>query len=187
MSDTNDKDMVCEAVGVFANEASMQAAIDDLLAAGFNQADISLMASEATVEKELGHRYEKVSEMEDDRNAPHAAYVSPESRGDAEGAAIGTLMYIGAGILMGPAALAGGGIGAMVAAAFLGGGTGAAFGSILALYVEKRHADYIEEQIEHGGLLLWVRAWNAEQEKSAQEILSRHSGKDVHVHQFKPE
>jgi hypothetical protein len=45
-----------------------------------------------------------------------------------------------------------------------------------------RRAHHIQEQLEHGGLLLWVRAWNEDDEERAVEILSRHSGQDVHVH-----
>jgi hypothetical protein len=186
MAASKSSDTVCEAVAVFPNEATLQAAIDELLSAGFDHGDVSLMASEDTVEEHLGHRYRKVTELEDRREAPHVAYVSPETRGDAEGAVIGTLMYVGAGVLMGPAAAAGGGLAALAAAAALGGGAGAAIGSILALYIDQKHADYIEEQVLRGGLVLWVRVCNGDAEKRALDILKRHSGKDVHVHRFAP-
>lgn len=97
-----DKDEgVREAVGVFVTEEALQEAIDELLSSGFNQADLSLLASEEAVTEKLGHRYRRVSELEDAPGVPGAEYVSPESRGDAEGAVIGALMYVGAGILMG--------------------------------------------------------------------------------------
>jgi hypothetical protein len=38
------------------------------------------------------------------------------------------------------------------------------------------------DQIDRGGLLLWVRLWNAEDEGRAIEILGRHSAREVHVH-----
>ena len=56
-------------------------------------------------------------------------------------------------------------------------------GAGLAKLVGDQHARRLEEQIKHGGLLLWVRVWNAEDERRAVDILSRHSGRDVHVHQ----
>jgi hypothetical protein len=173
-----------EAVGIFAAEETMQEAIDELLSSGFNQADLSLLASEEAVTEKLGHRYRRVSELEDAAGVPGAEYVSPETRGDAEGAVIGALMYVGAGILMGPVAAAGEGIVAILSAAVVGGGLGGAIGSVLAGFIGVQHADYIEDQLKHGGLLLWVRTWDEDHEKRAVDILKRHSGKDVHVHNF---
>jgi hypothetical protein len=181
----NDKsNAVREAVAVFPNERSLQGAIDELLSSGFDQAELSLLASEAAVEQKLGHRYTKVSELEDDPNVPSAAYVSPEAIGDAEGAVIGVLIYVGAGVLMGPVAVAGGGIAAIAAAAVAGGTIGGGIGAFLANLIGRRHADYINEQLKHGGLLLWVRVWDEAREKKAVEILKRHSGEDVHVHEI---
>ena len=174
---------VREAVGVFDNAELLQEAIDELMSSGFDRAEVSLLASESAVEQKLGHRYKKVSELEDDPNVPRVAYVSTESIGDAQGALIGGLMYVGAGLLMGPIAFAGGTLAAGAGAAVLGGGLGGVIGAGLAKMVGDQHAHRLEEQIKHGGLLLWVRVWNAEDERRAVEILSRHSGRDVHVHQ----
>ena len=56
------------------------------------------MASEQAVEAKLGHKYRKVGEVEDNDLVPRVAYVSPEFIGDAEGALIGGLLYIGVGV-----------------------------------------------------------------------------------------
>lgn len=173
---------VREAVAVFDRESRMQAAIDELLAHGFNQADISLMASEETIRTQFGDRYQRVQDLEDASGAPREAYVSPETRGEAQGALIGALMYIGAGIFMGPAAAAGGGIAALLGAAAIGGGTGGAIGALLAKFVGDEHANYISEQLQRGGLVVWVRLWDDAHEPKALNILRRHSGADVHVH-----
>jgi hypothetical protein len=175
---------VREAVAVFDTEAALQGAIDELLIAGFGQADVSLLANEAAVTEKLGGSYRKVSELEDELGVPSAAYVSPEAIGDAEGAVIGALMYVGAGILMGPIALAGGGITSILGGAVIGGGVGGAIGTVLAMAIGIEHATHIEEQLDHGGLLLWVRIWDLDHQVRALEILTRHSGRDVHVHEF---
>jgi hypothetical protein len=174
---------VREAVGVFADADALQAAIDDLMSSGFDRAEISLLASEEAVVAKLGHRYRRVEDLEDDAEVPRAAYVSVESVGDAEGAVIGGLMYVTAGLLMGPVALAGGTLAAIGTAGLAGMGIGGLLGAQLARLIGAHHAKRIEEQIHHGGLLLWVRAWNADRERRAVEILSRHSGRDVHVHE----
>jgi hypothetical protein len=93
-------------------------------------------------------------------------------------------MYVGAGVLMGPVAAAGGTLAAIAAAAAVGGGIGGALGSLLARQIGTRHAQRIEEQLKHGGLLLWVRVWDVEGERRAVNILARHSGRDVHVHEL---
>jgi len=72
-------------------------------------------------------------------------------------------------------------VGAFTGAA-LGAGTWGLLGELLAKSIGAQHAEYVQEQLAHGGLLLWVRCSNSERENSATEILSRHSGRDVHVH-----
>ena len=61
-----------------------------------------------------------------------SAYVSTEAIGDGEGAVIGALMYVGAGLLMGPVAAAGGTLAAIIGAAALGGSAGGLIGTWLA-------------------------------------------------------
>jgi hypothetical protein len=175
-------DTVREAVGMFDNAETLQEAIDELMSSGFDRAELSLLASEQAVTGKLGHLYRKASELEDDVRVPRAAYVSTESVGDAEGAVIGGLMYVATGVLMGPVAFAGGTLAAITAAAVAGVGAGGVIGSILAKLIGDHHARHLQEQVDHGGLLLWVRTWDSEDEKRAVEILGRHSGRDVHVH-----
>ncbi len=171
-----------EAVAVFKSASDLQAGIDDLLSNGFNRAELSLLANEDAVNKELGHAYQKASELEDDPAAPRVAYVSTETIGDAEGALIGTPLYIAAFAAAVAIVVSGGSLAAAIAGATVAGGAGAAIGTVLARLVGKQHAERIEDQLAHGGLLLWVRTWNAADEQRAREILEKHSGEDVHVH-----
>lgn len=171
-----------EAVAIFHACSDYEAAVDDLLSHGFDRAEISLLASEQAVEAKLGHRYRKVEALEDDPEAPRAAYVSREAIGDAEGGLIGGLAYVGATVAAGAVVATGGALAATIAAAALAGGAGGLIGSALADWVGHHHAHYLQEQIEHGGLLLWVRTWDGDDEKRALAILRRHAGDDVHVH-----
>lgn len=173
-----------EAVAVFRNADDLQAAIDELLSNGFNRAELSLLAGEDAVEKKLGHAYRKAAELEEDPEVPRIGYISTESIGGAEGALIGTPLYIAASAAATAILVSGGTLAAAIAAATAAGGAGAAFGAIFAKLVGDHHARHIEEQLEHGGLLLWVRTWDAADEGRAVEILKKHSGDDVHVHGF---
>src|SRR5688500_5301851 len=85
-----------EAVGVFHAHDRSQRAIADLLSTGSARAALSLLPTERTVTDTLGHRYERVEELEDDARVPRSAYVSTEAIGDAEGGVIGGLVYVGA-------------------------------------------------------------------------------------------
>jgi len=152
------------------------------MSSGFDRAELSLLASEHVVEEKLGHRYNKVTEAEDDAEIPRCCYVSPESVSAAEGGLIGGLMYVGAVAAAGAVLVSGGALATALAGMALAGGGGALVGGLLAKLVGDHHAEHLQEQLERGGLLLWVRTWNQEDERRAVEILKRHSGADVHVH-----
>ena len=174
MTADDSPDTVREAVGVFASADTLQAAIDDLLTSGFDRAELSLLAGEDTVVAKLGHHYRKVAELEDDPTAARVCYVSPES--------IGGLLYAGAVAATGAILVSGGSLAAAVIGAAAAGGAGGLAGTVLARLVGDHQAGRLQEQLDHGGLLLWVRTWNAADEARAVGILKRHSGRDVHLH-----
>lgn len=70
------------------------------------------------------------------------------------------------------------------AAVAIGGTPGAVIGTLLARHVDKHHKDYYQDQVENGGILLWVRVADPEKQDIAVKILEGHSGKDVHVHDW---
>lgn len=179
MPDTTRQGTIREAVAVFVDAETLEAAIDDLESHEFDRAQLSLLAGRHAVEEKLGHRYAKAAEVEDDPEVPRTAYVSREAIGDAEGALIGGLVYVGAA---GAVVATAGTLATAIVAATLSGAAGGLIGSALANLVDRHHADYLQDQLERGGLLLWVRTFDAPQEKLAVEILERHSAEDVHVH-----
>jgi hypothetical protein len=176
-------DEVCrEAVGVFHDERILEAAVDELLIAGFDRSQMSLLAGERAVQEKLGHLYGGVQEIEDDPDVPTRAFVDSDSRTEGKAALAGGLAYVGAVAASGAIVLSGGTILIGIIGAALAGGAGGALGTLLARYFERRHARYLHEQLEHGGILLWVRTPDAQREAAAVEILKRHAGEDVHVH-----
>jgi hypothetical protein len=175
-------DMPREAVGIFHDAGALEAAIDELLSAGFDRADLSFLASEHTVEDKLGHRFERASALADDPAAPRMAYVSTEAIGGAEGALVGTLLYVGAAVASGVVVASGGTLAAAIAAAAVAGGGGGLVGTLLAKRVGRHHADYLQEQLDRGGLLLWAHIPASVDEQRAVEILRTHSADFVHLH-----
>ncbi|GLR68048.1 hypothetical protein GCM10010909_27290 [Acidocella aquatica] len=163
-----------EAVAVFDTAEALDAAVFALETHGFDRAAFSLLASEEAVEQKLGHRYQLVKEMEDNPAAPRDTFYSRISRLEATYlpapalAAIGGLMFAGATVAL-PAVIAAGG-------GFL---LGAAMGGL----IHHHHAARVKEQLERGGLVLWVGVRDAAQEEKALQILREHSAHDVHAHE----
>jgi len=171
-----------EAVGVFHDERSLQSAVDALLIAGVDRSCLSLLASQHAIESKLGHRFEKVADLEDDPAVPTQAYVGIDSRTEGEAALVGGLFYVGAVAAVGMIVASGGTVAAALIAGAVAGGGGGLVGAALARFLEHRHANRVQVQLDHGGLLLWVRTPAPEDERHAVEILRTHGAEDVHVH-----
>jgi len=170
---------VREAVAVIEDVASLELAVDELLGAGFTQDDINILAGHDTVEEKLGHMYERVEELEDDPRAPRAAFVSSREVGSREALVFGSLDTLPALIAAGTVVASTGAFAAAIAGTAV---TGALLSSALAHWMDRRHAQWLEEQLEHGGILLWVRTPDKAAEERALAILNRHAAHDVHVH-----
>ena len=178
------QDKVREAVGVFHDRESFVNAVDDLMSAGFDRADLSLLAGEQAVEEKLGRDYRRIEELADDPKVPRAAYVSHHTLAEGKTAVIGGLAYIGAVVGAGAAVASGGTLAAAIAAAALAGGGSGLVGGWLAQFLGQDHAASLQEQLERGGLLLWVHVRDQEREERALEILKRAGGTHVHVHEL---
>ena len=85
---------VPEAVGVFENFKTLQAAIYDLRMSGFSRGDISLLGGKEAMEEKLGSAYWRAADLEDNPDAPRAAFVSEEAIGELEGAVAGGFFFL---------------------------------------------------------------------------------------------
>ena len=66
---------VREVVGVFGSSDKLEAAVENLEAAGFRREDISVMASREAVAENLNHRFESIStrKMPREFRRPHSS------------------------------------------------------------------------------------------------------------------
>src|SRR4051794_12949069 len=69
-----DRIEVREVAGVFHSSEALEAAVDDLLRAGFDRSDIDLMADPETVHRKLGGIYQPVTELVRDPRVPRRAF-----------------------------------------------------------------------------------------------------------------
>jgi len=173
-----------EAVGVFQDEASLRAAADALLIAGFDRASLSLLAGRARVEAKIGHPCDDVAELEDDPGVPTRHYVGGDSRIEGEAAIVGVLVYVSAILAAGVTAAAGGTtVAALVATVIVGAVAGLA-GLGLVRWLERRRRQHLMDQIARGGIPLWVRTTDREHEQRALDILRDHGAGHVHAHEM---
>jgi hypothetical protein len=169
-------------VGVFDTFEALQAAFYDLRMVGFSRYDISLLGRQKDLEEKLGKAYWRSVDLEDDPEAPRAAFVSEEAIGELEGAIVGGFFFVGSFIALTAMLTPVSTLAASVAAIAIGGSPAAVIGTLLARRVGHHHKDYYDAQIQRGGILLWVRTATKEKEDLAVKIMKGHSGRDVHVH-----
>lgn len=175
-----------EAVGAFVDVDALEAAVQDLLTCGFDRSDVSLLASDDTVKRRLGRYYPDLRAAEDDPDVPRRGFPNVEARTQGRGALASVLGYVGALTAGGIVVATGGAAAAVVAAGALGGGALAALGAALGRSVDSAFVEDLRKQVERGGILLWVRVTDTASEQRAQEVLTRHGARDVHVHALRP-
>jgi hypothetical protein len=175
------KRTVREAVAVIEDVSSLELAVDDLMRSGFGKEDVSLLAGHDTVAKKLGHMYERIEELEDDPRAPRTAFVSNKSLGRREDLVISSLTYVPTLLAAGVVVASAGAVAAALAGTAV---TGALIGTALAHWMDRRRADWLQEQLDRGGILLWVRTADEAAERKALEVLTRYSAHDVHIHEI---
>jgi uncharacterized protein (TIGR02271 family) len=163
-------------VGMFDDYDEAQAAVHDLMTAGFTQSDISIVANNAT------NRFTK--------DAPGAGtptssgpnghgMVAGAATGAGEGAIIGGFTGLAASLVtmlipgIGPI-FAVGALAATLGGAGLGAVGGGVIGGLTGLGIPKEDAGYYAEGIRRGSTLVTVRADEPRAEEAA-DILNRHN------------
>jgi hypothetical protein len=175
---------VPEAVGVFDSVETLLAAVYDLRASGFGRGDLSLLGGTDAMVEKLGSAYWRAVDLEDNPDAPRAAFVSEEAMGELEGAIAGGFFFLGSAIAMTALLTPLSTMAGSVAAIAIGGGPAGVVGALLARRADQHHKDYYADQIRRGGILLWVRTTDRDKEDIAVKVLKGHSGRDVHVHDW---
>ncbi len=170
-----------EAVGVFSEVDEVRKVVAELLSAGFGPPEIGLLAGEHTVRQCLGEFYAQTNASADAPDAPNTAFIGREAIGDSLHAYLGTLFYVGSTVAVGAAVASSAVLGGALLAAIAGATAVGAIGAVLALIIHESDAEELEEQVEEGHLLLFVRVHGAQEERWAMDILKRHDPLEVKV------
>lgn len=155
-------DAVREVVAAYGDKPGFTAAVEALLAAGFDRTDLSVLAS---------HDSLAVA-------APIAGYESEPAR-EVEAGLAGEWGVLESISLLGALLLVGGPIAAATAAVV---GTGAGVMALRPLFAEltqSAHAEGFAAAVEAGRILLWVRTADADAADRACAILAGTGGRDI--------
>jgi len=151
--------VIREAVASFADRPHFQQAINELLAAGFEASDISVLAS-----------HQPLSAAEQSESELLPAGLS------------GEIKYIGPLTVAGIILLSGGPIAATIAALVGAGIGGAALKELFDDYTAAPHRGDFAAALQAGAVLVWVRCADPEIELRALRILDEAGGRHVHIH-----
>jgi hypothetical protein len=174
---------VREVAGVFHTRAALDQAIEALLLAGFDRADIDLMASVDSVRERLGGVYVAATELADVPDVPRRAFIPRRETKSVLAGAVGILTFIGATAAAFSVVASGGALAAAAAAAG-GGATGGVGVLAMRRFMKQEEGEELEAQIIAGGLVLWVRVRSPEREEKAQQIFREHGAEAVRVHEI---
>lgn len=156
----NAKETPTEVVGLFADRESFERAVAALLEAGFDRADLSVLASHESLD---------------------AAGRPGKQWREALLAMVGEIKYEGPLVASGAIFLAGGPLAASIAAVIGAAVGGVALKDVLEEMTAKPHTDDFARSLAAGSVILWVRAADGSQERRAREVLSENGASNVHV------
>ena len=153
---------VREAVGIFKDRTSFEAAVHHLLEAGFERTDLSVLD---------GH------ESLDVAGEPGKPWK------DVLTAMVGEIKYEGSLVAAGAILLAGGPTAAVIASIIGAATAGVAAKEVLDEVTSTPDSEDFTNALAAGGLILWVSCSDETREQQAQEVLKKFDGANVHIHE----
>lgn len=175
-------DTIREAVAVFDDVRDVDQAVGELQSVGFNRTDISLLAPHRKVVERLGRDYADVGEIMDEPDAPGVHPISSDVLFIGQSAVVGVAVYLAIAIGMAIAATFGAGLGIMLAVGAVFGIGGGVLGLLFARRLGRMHATWLGEQLQRGGIVMWVNTPDPAREREAVQVLGRHTRRQVRVH-----
>lgn len=173
---------VREAVGMFDDIGAVHDCIEDLQSNGFDRSDITMLSRLQVIGDASTLPINNTEQTEDSPTAFRGPIVEPESVGDAQGALLGAPIYVltlcGAGI----SAAFGLTTAMLLTVSAIAGFVGIGLGVLLVSLLRKRQSGYYQQQLEHGGIPLWIHTSDPEHERRAIEALTQNRAHDVHIH-----
>lgn len=159
------------AFGIYSTNSAAERAVDQLIAAGFSNEDISVLMADRQGSKEFA--------AEKNTKAPEGA-TTGVGVGGAVGGTLGLLAGIGALAIpgVGPLIAAGPIMGAL-AGLGVGGAVGGVVGALVGLGIPEYEAKRYEGRVKDGGILLSVHCESSNEVSRAKDILKATGAEDI--------
>ena len=157
--------------GIYQNEKQAERTVDDLLAAGFSNDDISVLLPDNQSTKDFAH--------DKSTKAPEGT-AAGVTTGGVIGGTLGLLAGIGVLAIpgVGPFIAAGPIMGAL-AGLGVGGAVGGLIGALVGMGIPEYEAKRYEGRIKEGGVLLSVHCDTSDEIKRAKEVMKRTGAEDI--------
>jgi hypothetical protein len=174
-----------EVTGVFHSRKALAAAVQDLLVAGIDRADIDISASLDELERRLNYLSIPSADLADLPTTPRQPFMGEDDVLSTEtvvGSVAGCIGAVAMAFYL--VARDVGPLSVCIVSVLVGLVVGFAAMLWVRRLLQRERARGLEKLSEAQGLLVWVRVRSPEKEAEAQEILTRYGGKAVHVHEI---
>jgi hypothetical protein len=157
--------------GIYSNRATAETAVNQFLASGFSNDDVSVLMSDIKSTKEFA--------AEKDTKAPE---------GTATGASVGAVVGGTLGLLAGIGALAIPGVGPLIAAGPImgalagvgaGGAVGGLVGALVGMGIPEYEAKRYEGRVKEGGILVSIHCDTSEEISKAKDLFKATGANDI--------
>ena len=175
---------VREVTGIFASSIAASPAVDSLLIAGFDRADIDVVAGSGKLRDRIGIDAAPAVELAHIPGAPRQEFVTPEDTASVFSLCVAIVGCLGALIGAITVISAGGTTLGTVIGAIVGAAAGCGVGILIARRLGWRWSAAPVELAGTDGIVLCVRVRTEEQEQTAQQILAARGGELVAVHEI---
>lgn len=186
--DAIERTKVREVVAIFHSEEALEAAVEALLLAGFDRADLDRLADLDEVSKRLGPVYVAHEELADLPQAPRQPVIMREDITLALAVVVAVAASAGAVFAALIAVAAGSGTATALIAALLSALVAGGIGALVAVrFFSSARSKAVEPLMAARGLILWVAVRSPDREDKAQQILRRHGGQAIRIHEIEIE
>lgn len=179
-----EQSVVREVAGIVRIPKILDDVVEALEHAGFDRADIDVMADCETIRDRFGTIFIPVEELADVPGAPRRAFIQRDDVSMVRVGATGVLFYVGATVAALSIVASGGSLAAALAAAAAAGAASGGIGALATRFLTRERASMIETMMMEGGLVLWVRVRSEEAERQAEEIMREQGVEQVRVHEI---
>jgi hypothetical protein len=174
-----------EVTGVFHSRKALVAAARNLLVAGVDRADIDVSAPLDELQKRIDYKSIPAADLADMPTTPRQPFVDEDDSLTTEviaGSAAGSVAALAMAFYLVNQRM--GSVGVVILSLLCGAIVGGIVLTRVRRRLQRERTMGLDKLSEANGLLIWVRVRSPEKEAQAREILVRHGGQAVHVHEI---